>query len=70
MVCPNKNSPKKPVNVCKDFRLKITKKKYITVITYSATPELNTDELICLVIKWMGWVGPRAGVMGSVGLGL
>jgi len=50
---------------CNNFRLEIIKNSR-PYITYCATPELNSDALICLAVKWVGWVGPCAGTMGWV----
>jgi len=50
------------------FRLEIIK----NYIVYCAVPELNTDALICLAVKWVGRVGRYVLVrwVGWVGLGL
>jgi len=49
------------------FRREIIK----AFIMYHATPELNTEALICLAVcKWVCWVCPCTGRMGWVGLGL
>ena len=51
------------LKVCNDFRLEATKNSTSRIV-----PRLNTDGLICLAVKWMGWVGSCADMMGWVGL--
>jgi len=49
------------LKVCNDFRLEATKNSTSRIV-----PRLNTDGLICLAVKWMGWVGSCADMMGWV----
>ena len=57
----------KTLKVCNNFRLEIIKNSKSRIV-----PHQNTDELICLPVKWVGWTGACAGTVGCitcVGLG-
>ena len=61
MTCHYKNSQN--LKACNNFRLESI--SYL----YCATTGLNTGALICLTVKWVGWVRLCVGTMGWVWLG-